>query len=126
MAGLFYNTSTTPITVGVKTWNCGFPPVAAHITVMDPISGIAISEGYVDNTGWTDFTYLLHDGTVRDSNFGGGANGQVISLHTTVGGISTETNAAWFNSTSAFTATGFKLNVTNVTNARQYKVRLWG
>lgn len=122
----FYNTSTTPITTGVKTWTCGFQPVGAHITVVHPITGIKISEGWVDSTGWTDYNYALDDGTIRDSGNGGGANGQVVSVHGNVGGVSTEVNAASFNSTSAFTATGFKMNVTNVTGSYQYKVRLWG
>jgi len=122
----FYNTSTTPITTGIKTWTCGFQPVGAHVTVVRPATGDVISEGYVDSTGWTDFRYNLDSGSVKDSGIGGGANGKVISIHTVVGGVSTETNAASFNGGAAFTATGFQLNVTNVTSVDSYKVRLWG
>jgi hypothetical protein len=121
---LYYNTSITPSTTGIKTISCGFQPVGMRITVSakngsDTVSHMSI--GQVDNTGYqtcnTTYTDTTGGQTTKYTD-------RMASVLERVSGTITEVSRANFDS---FTATQAKFNCTvSAGTAYQYHVEVWG
>jgi len=123
-----YVTTTTPITTGLKTINCGFQPKFARIEVVKPAYNVNQSVGEVDSSNYVYSYYNFDDNVIQDTDDTAGFGAIIVDWHTNVSNVSTSVNTADMSTAAGagMFATTFKYNVTNVTNALQYKITILG